>query len=103
MFDSPLVYPFICIGAIAATLIVGLSLRPIFSKSKLGITARLIVLFLAAFGVFCTIFGWSYMLFHDPNLEHFFPVFGFSVLYSIIFGLIVTSGLNKSEKRRRKW
>ncbi|MFW9963497.1 MAG: hypothetical protein ACFFCX_08040 [Candidatus Sifarchaeia archaeon] len=52
--------------------------------------------------VFLAVFGWSWMFFQVPNREQFLSVFGFSVLYSLIFGLIVTSGMKKTKSRERK-
>lgn len=54
-------------------------------------------------GVFFAVFGWSWMFFQVPNREQFLPVFGFSFLYSLIFGLIVTSGMKKTKSRKGKW
>jgi ABC-type sugar transport system permease subunit len=100
MFDPSLFFASIYIGAVFSTLIVGLCLRHLLENPKLRVLYRGIVIILGAFGVFFAIFSWSYMLFQDPNLEHFLPVFGLTVLYSLIFGLIVTSGLNKTEKKK---
>jgi hypothetical protein len=103
MFDASLFVPSIYIGTIFFTIIVGLCFRYLFGSPKLRFVTNVVAIILGAFGVFCTIFGWSWIFFHDPNLGHFLPVFGLSVLYSLIFGLIVTSGLNTTKKKKRKW
>ena len=103
MFEANLVVASICIGAVLASLIVGLCLRYILGNPKLRVRYREIVIILGAFGVFFTIFGWSWMLSLNPNLGHTLPILGFAVLYSLIFGIVVTSGLNRKKNRRRKW
>ncbi|KXH75880.1 MAG: hypothetical protein AM326_08370 [Candidatus Thorarchaeota archaeon SMTZ-45] len=103
MFDSSLVVASICAGAIISSLIVGVCLRFIYENIKSRVVANAILIILGAFGVFFTIFGWSWMFFQVPNREQFLPIFGFSVLYSLVFGLVLTSGLNKTESKKRKW
>jgi len=94
----PLTFMLIYVGAIATSIIVGFYLRYIYRNSELRVFSQAIVVILGAFGVFFVIFSWS-LLFFDLGvpLGVLLPTYGFAVIYSLIFGLLVTSRMNKTE------
>jgi len=65
--------------------------------------SQAILIILGAFGVFLIIFGWSWILLQLPRVEYFWSALGASIIASLIFGIFVTSGLNKDEKKKREW
>jgi len=96
MFDYTLLLVASLLAAVISMSIVGFFLRYVYGHIESRVVAHMILIILGAFGVFLTIFA----LLASPT--YFFYVLVSTVPYSLIFVLIVTSGLNKNEKSRKK-
>ncbi|MFW9768101.1 MAG: hypothetical protein ACFFF9_02225 [Candidatus Thorarchaeota archaeon] len=101
IFDPATGIVAILAGVILSSLIGGLCLRYVYRNSD-HLFVGVMIIILGSFGVFCTLFAWSYIFSH---VDSFLPIgarmtiLGLVVLLPIAIGFVTTSGFNRTNKK----